>query len=334
MTTMQRPSLSVMLDRASGGIHIEYRPTGAAAGLLIDRQSEEVQPLVRSLFAICQGAQVLASRRALRAAEGTVRSTADDQAKLETVRYEALRETALHILVAWPMRLGEPRADWAAGEVMRLTRDGDPSDRLSNVLGEAVFGCSPAAWLDRSRSDPAAVLAWADAGMTCAARFIAYARSDDAVPAAPRAIPDGPLARNVLEPALDSFAPLSLAGHHMARLVELARLAVGGIDVPEAFSHSEAHASSSGMGEGRVACSRGVLVHRAWLKQGRVSHYEIVSPTDRALALNGPGRDWLKAAAAVSNGARARVIADVLLALDPCVEYGITWLADGTGGES
>lgn len=307
-------------------IRIDYVATGACARLLHDSLPDHVPDMIERLFAICVSAQQLASWLALCSAQGIMPEPKRLAALCHRVSLEAARETALHMLLGWPSFLNEPVQRDAALAVMKATRgNGDPA-ALCAVLGEAIFGCSPATWLAEFASG-ARSCSWLAQGRTQAARLVARSVSDSELPIHPNPAAESPLGRNQNSAFLADFAFGCLAAHRAARLLELARLALALEQGQSDVAVYEFAQSAPNAGEASVLCARGTLQHRVRLSEGRVADYRVVSPTDEAFAPFGSARAWLQTVADGTldwpRARREQALREVLSAIDPCVEYAL-----------
>lgn len=334
------PSLRLGVPHGPGAgaepIRIEYASTGAGARLVQGSPAEIVPDMIGRLFAICSEAQQLASWLALCAAQGREPDPGQLAIRRRRVSLEALRETALHVLLVWPRFVQEPPLREAAAAIMAATRGEADLRQLEHVLAQAVFGCAPGPWLGdvatRTVSRP-----WVLAGQTQAARMLERAIGEYEVPIHPAPAADSPLGRCAHDTFVAGFETGSLAAHHGARLLELARLAAGFANGTPDLADCAWQATRDGEGRAEVACARGTLVHEVRLVEGRIAHYRLVSPTDNAFARFGAGAMWLQTVADGSLGwplARREVILrEVLAAIDPCVDYTLAF--DGArAGES
>lgn len=304
----RQPGLAVRLheDRCT----TDYRSPSTIARLLVGRPVGDAPAMLSTLFAICPSAQRLACEVALGAAQGESMDAEAMEKALRAVRLESIREHGLRILLAWPATMGEEPDRDSAAKLNCWSRGGG-AHRLRGLLAASVFGGSVTTWL--RMAEPAEVAEWADSGVTAAARFLARACHA----AGPLVPPQSLLARHRDLPLFAGERWRGLAAHHLARLVDLALL-VENIDavstacpLPLAETGAEA-----GMGGARVASSRGELRHRVCVEKGRITAYEIISPTDIAFGMGGYGRDWVGQAAPRGRAA----VRAVLDGLDPCVD--------------
>ena len=312
-----RPALIVRMtpDRP---VAIDYRSASMVSRLLATRPADEVPGLLSSLFAVCPSAQRLAGELALAGASG-IRLPAERRRLLvRAARLEALREHGLRVLLGWPRALRERSNEAVAGQWLAATRAGR-AEEIARLAERAILGCSPLRWLDQSPSD---LVAWAQAGVTSAARFLARAMAMVSVPPCPAGAGPGLAGRLRDHALMDGFAEGSLAQHHAARLVDLAWHITTLLQLGRRSGEHRVRRCDRGASV-RAFTSRGELVHRVRLRGGKVECYSITSPTDRTFANDGIARSWLEALAAAPCARNEAAVGEVLQALDPCVEYRI-----------
>ncbi|WP_226632574.1 hypothetical protein [Novosphingobium profundi] len=316
-------------------IFIDFAGTGPVARLVTGARADAMPAMIGRLFAICVKAQQLASRVALAAAQ----NLEIDAQELETARHgvslEVVRETGLHILLGWPALLGESPHNASAAALLAATQGAGDAGALDEVLTQAIFGCSPGHWL-AEQTGGGATLRWAFAGATPAARLLARAIDASAVPIHPAPPPGSPVDRCARQMFVAQLDPGSLASHHAARLFELARLAAPHIAGRPHAAFLAARSDAPGHGRAEIACARGTLVHEVEVAEGRIARCEMRSPTDVAFAPYGPGRMWLQTVAdgtlAWPSEEREAVMREVLAAIDPCMEYRLTFASPAAEG--
>jgi coenzyme F420-reducing hydrogenase alpha subunit len=104
-----------------------------------------------------------------------------------------------------------------------------------------------------------------------------------------------------------------------ARLVELAVL-LGQLGAGDAADADVvAFALADGEGLAAVQTARGLLLHRARVRDGRVADYQIVAPTEWNFHPDGPLARGLAGMAADDGDTLARRARLAVQALDPCV---------------
>ncbi len=333
---VRRPSLLVEVPApgapGAGLVRVTYAPTGACAQVLRASPAQAAPGMVGRIFAICAHAQQLASWLALCAAQGVEPEPGPLLAMRRAASLEALRESALHVLLVWPRLLGEPVQREAVQALMAASRGEGEGKALARILAETVYAADPAAWL-AGHEGGACAGGWIFGRETQAARLLARALEDRDLPIHPRPAEGGPLARAASSGFLADLEAGSLAAHHAARLVELARLTASFARGEPCLAPVAFGRAGKGCGQARVACARGDLVHAVRLVDGTIADYEVVSPTDEAFALFGHGRLWIQAVADGTGGrtseAREAALREVLAAIDPCLDYRIEVEAPG-----
>lgn len=327
----------IALDRGRiGRVDVASTRRPLPAALVNGRTPDEVQRALPLLYSICRQAQGAASAAALDAAAGRPTDAPDDRAA--AVNQEAIVELLSRLLLDWPRALGEApdlrsvaQARQAPPHALALLR------RLAEetVYGEPVEAWlqrgTPTAWIEARTTLPARVLGILQAqaaglGATAVAPLPADARWLDAVPpladagfaqapmldGAPACT--GPLARAAGHPLLRAHIAAhggDVAAHCLAQLVELA----------ERLRAAPAIASrrlADGSGAGVAMTARGPLLHQADVRDGRISAYRIVAPTEWNFHPQGvlPRALTGRPADAASAARDARLLAQ---ALDPCV---------------
>ena len=302
------------------------RPWRLACGVVVDAGQlcvgltpHEAVARVSSLFSLCGTAHAIAATRALGLSEM-------DAARQDGMRLEIMRDHALALLLEWPRWLGLPPArdllarlthlkahDPAACAGLRRELTGTSAD----IAGFDLPGLGQ--WLESAREPHAPVLvtllAWlrerlcADWGRVSLPPLqagdieAAFGAGHDAPPTPRDAgiLPDHmdiPVIR-----ALIGVEGVSLFVRLMARVVDL--LACLHPTSQALFSRAAALSPHlPGIGVARAA--RGIVAHRAVVRQGRVAQYAILSPTfwhvapggllpriAAGLPVDGPRRPWL-----------------------------------------
>jgi len=132
----------------------------------------------------------------------------------------------------------------------------------------------------------------------------------------------GAYARRHTHPLLAALAPRPLLARVVARLQELAALAVSDFALP---LPGAATALPLGKGRGRalVETARGLLMHEATLAGGKVADYIIVAPTEWNFHPTGALRTLLVGRDYATAGQAATLARRAVLALDPCVAHDI-----------
>ncbi len=326
----------------------------AAFRLLIGRTPAEARAMVPRLFTLCRHGQTQAACLALAAAEGD--SIADNPGAAVALAAEAAQEHLWRLLLDWPELLNRPPARdafvvWHRRllEAARLGEWGQCGKEFADFVGREILGQPPSEWLDHDRP-------WTTGGTLAA---VANALRDwDETPAETALLPDGlpaaafyrelapellaefaqyprwrnrpaetgPLARwhdaKPIAAALEAGFP-RLAARVLARGVDLARCALEAGGGTEARRRAEACGPAPGIGFACVETSRGLLMHRVRLSEGRVADYLIVAPTEWNFHPEGALRSELIGLPAPDAGAAERRARLLALALDPCVSYNV-----------
>lgn len=235
-------------------------------------------------------------------------------------------------------------------------------DDLDHWLAARVFGVSIARWLERVQ-DAADFAHWCATTATSAARLLhalsvsgeasvgqstvaALPEMADAELIARCAAPDHadfiahptwggcPRETSPFSRRADTALIQALIAQHGRGL--LPRLAAPLLDV--AMLHTEIRAERSeegkaapelvavmpGVGVGRIAAARGLLIHLAGVAHGRVTNYRILAPTEWNFHPQGvvaQGLTTLENAEAATLRRRAELL---IMATDPCVAYDLT----------
>lgn len=350
-------ALQVRLRLNAGRIRqveiVSTRPD-VAQRLLQGRRRADVQAAVPLLFSICGRSQATCAALACAAAAGETASTMTLAHARRGVAAEMLREVAWLSLLQWPQRLGEtPSAEAVAAARLSLTTPPSATEASQNIA-LAAFGMRAAPWLALETVPD--LQAWAHAGQTATARFIAQAlqavAGTRAAPAGHALLPaqvgdgaaadlacaleadpefarqphwqgapaeTGALARHQHQPlmrALMAHDPTRITARLLARLRELALLLLD--------EHAVALGAlqlPDGGGVAWVENARGLLLHRVQLDERgqQVLSYRIVAPTEWNFRPAGPLALGL-ADAPVANESAAQGLATRLVhSLDPCV---------------
>ncbi len=323
-----------------------------AQRLLRGRRRAEAQAAVPLLFSLCGRSQATAASLACAAAAGEVPTALQLGLARRAVAAEILREVTWLALLQWPQRLGE-RPSEDAVSAARLSLALPPGAQAVQAIALAAFGMPAAQWLRLNR--PHELRAWAQAGATATARYIANemaavdagtlqqqvlllpARLDQAELVALAQSLDqqadfaqqphwrgqpaetGALARQQHEPLLRAWTaqdPSRVVARLLARLHELALL------LQDAYTVTLGTLSTGpGSGLAWVENARGLLLHRAVL-DGRAQQlldYRIVAPTEWNFHPGGPLLAALAQAPAADDDVARRLATRLVHSLDPCV---------------
>ncbi|HYQ98681.1 MAG TPA: nickel-dependent hydrogenase large subunit [Casimicrobiaceae bacterium] len=330
-----------------------------AAHVLQGRAPDDAVAIVPRLFSVCGRAQEAAAAGALAVARGSTQPAEAKAARAREVRLETIQEYLRRILIDWPEAMGRAPATApvaaALRSVARASREAADcalARELADIAAHHVYGAAPDEWLAQDTVD-----AWAEHGRTLPAKLLAALlreaptlgrsdvslmpaagrealtaavvpalRADAAFGAAPvwdgAPVETGALARKRDHPLVASL--VARFGHAVparmtARLVELAVL-LGDLAAPDyAAAEIETFALADGEGLAAVQTARGLLLHRARVRDGRVADYQIVAPTEWNFHPDGPLARGLPGMAADDEDTLARRARLAVQALDPCV---------------
>ena len=166
-----------------------------AAGIFRGKTAEETLKMLPLLYSVCGTAQAQASALAIEQALGLASAPAVVAAREMLLWLETAREHLWRIMIDWPALLQEQSAKQRLGPLMRLLPDARRAlfadaeaflpgavlaldtaliaqvlETLEVSLQREVFGCSSGQWL--SMTEPDAIEAWIDRGLTPAARLL------------------------------------------------------------------------------------------------------------------------------------------------------------------
>lgn len=315
------------------------------------RHADEVQQIIPCLYSLCTHAQGAAAATALAAARGFAADDATFARRNGLVRHEAVLESITRLLLDWPPLYDEAPEVSTVAAVRRLQPVGGDMATLRIIAGERIYGCDPGRWLaDRTL---ASLDRWCDEPRTLPARLLRRVREEDAsapcdqlplLPEVDAAIaaelaarlgaepgyalkPDwrgeptetGALARQVCDPLVAAFVGrhgTGAAARLLARLVELARWIDGGRDNQPPVRQLQLDEVT---GVGLVETSRGLLLHRAVVRDGRVWDYRILAPTEWNFHPGGSLVRSLRGRIAPSPGSARLQAQRLAQSLDPCV---------------
>ncbi|GBQ91333.1 hydrogenase expression/formation protein [Gluconacetobacter johannae DSM 13595] len=277
---------------------------------------------VSGLFSLCGAAHGVAAAGAM--------GLPHDEAAEGAMRGEILRDHAIALLLDWPARLGLPPARALLSRL--VARQDDPATLHRDLTGtDAAIGALDAAglrdWLELGRDATAPVLprvlaqlrdtpaAWGRAALPPLAAPDIAAALDSRTEAARDA---GILADHLDRPALRALVAhegVSLFARMLARVLDL--LACLGASGAELFARSRRLAASCAPGVGIARAARGILAHRAVVRDGRVVAYTVLSPTVWHAA---PGGLMERIAATLPVDRRRPVLTGMMLSgVNPCI---------------
>jgi hypothetical protein len=318
------------------------------------RSADEVQQIVPCLYSLCTHAQGAAAAAALAAARGLEADEATLAQRNATVRHEAVLESITRLLIDWPPLYDEAPEVSTVAAVRRLQPVGDDRATLRTTAGERIYGCDPDRWIaDRSL---ASLDRWCDAVRTLPARLMRRMR--DATPDAPgarlpqlpllpevdaaiaveiasrlgaepgyalkpdwRGVPaeTGALARQSSDPLVAAFVTrhgTGAAARLLARLVELAGWLGDDRDSRPPVRQQQLDEVT---GIGLVETARGLLLHRAVVRDGRVADFRILAPTEWNFHPDGALVQGLRGCVAPDAANARRQAQRLAQSLDPCV---------------
>lgn len=330
-----------------------------ASDMLNLRQPAQVLALLPTLYSLCGTAQGLAGLQAVENAAGIIASPAQRKARRILCQVEVVAEHAAAILRDWPALLGEapdlaalkplrplimaarkalyPAGDWTVPGGGILAPDGAAlsdlvlglrkamglADEVADRLIEHIedrnlegFGAVPVSLMpEGGPPDLDQRLAGDDNGS-----YRARPHCDGAV------FETGPLARQSRRPLMALLMGqygTGLMPRFSARMMEMASALREVEDLVQDLSGDtgglpmERH---DGSGLGVVDAARGLLAHRVELREGLLSAYRILAPTEWNFHPDGPLARGLMGASGPDLEGRAALLA---ASLDPCVPYRI-----------
>lgn len=300
-----------------------------AARLLEGRPVAEATALVPRLFSLCAGAQGVAARLAVAAAQGQ-----DDFERSEASRYVALECIGEHLwrlLLDWPPLLGLPpqRERFLSWRKLLLkVSDAEAAASLGSVLLEefAAFDEFPLPDCRVNAAPATRLLPWRSASEWAAAlpdgpgEAFAARPEWQGLPAE-----TGVLARQADDPDVDRLAKAGnkVGARLRARQADL-RLLAQGLLTPECLSGwVDACGMAPGFGLARVETARGLLLHLTQVKDGRVERYVIVAPTEWNFHPQGAFIGEIVGCPAATRDEAEMLARRLTLALDPCVGYEV-----------
>jgi uptake hydrogenase large subunit len=303
-------ALTIARPGVAASWHFTSAPMLDPEPLLVGRRVEEARELLPRLFNLCGAAHRAAASHAL---------GFSDTENAAAMRAETVRDHGVALFHLWPSVLGtaSDRTGLALlgrgtpAELARHVCGGDnlPEFSMPELTSWVERGPTPAACLLRDlrdRLDPAwgrAALPALDADALDAdlAEQVPSPRCEATVLARVRAAP-------VIR-ALLAVEGASLFVRLFARIVDLLWMADGGRD-----TRLHGHA---GAGGGYAQAARGILMHRAQVKDGHVLAYRVRTPSAWNLA---PGGLFAQMLAALPARREAQMLARIAeCAVNPCV---------------
>ncbi|CUW40981.1 Hydrogenase expression/formation protein HupK [Magnetospirillum sp. XM-1] len=330
-----------------------------ASDMLNGRQPAQVLALLPTLYSLCGTAQGLAGLQAVENAAGIDAPAAQRTARRVLCQVEVVAEHAAASLRDWPALLGEepdlsalkplrpliiaarkalyPAGDWTVPGGGRLAPDSAALADILRGLGEAVARADDVAdrLIERIEDEnlegfgavPPCLM---PAGGPPDLEARLAADHDGSY----RARPDyhggvfetGPLARQSGRPLMGLLMGQygnGLMPRFSARMMEMASALREVEDLVQDLSGDSGGlpmARSDGSGLGVVEAARGLLAHRVELREGLLSAYRILAPTEWNFHPDGPLARGLMGACGPDLAGRAALLA---ASLDPCVPFRI-----------
>ncbi|MCB1759700.1 MAG: nickel-dependent hydrogenase large subunit [Gammaproteobacteria bacterium] len=386
-----------------GALLIELRRSGDKVGsvtisssrplqlprLFVGKGAAEVCGMLPLLYSVCGLAQGYAAALAFEQALAIDPSPQTDRLRRSLIAFESIREHLWRIEIDWARALGLEADRLPLSRLLALMArfratlfgEQDPFfpgaspthasrstmleivTELESLLAGALFGCSPAVWLQRM--DGGGFSGWIEKGQRPAQLLLRQLRHDGEGRLGAAGVEAmGDLDRDLLHlrltaPDADEFiarpdwlgrvpettaysrrmqlpAVAQLTAEHgdgvlprlFARVVEIALLSSelhSGIADPERSSEETfgRNGLAPGVGLAQVETARGRLVHRVELAGERVGRYQILAPTEWNFHPRGVLARALLGMPAASE-AELRRRADLLInAIDPCVGYRV-----------
>lgn len=355
-----RVRLALRADRIAAVVITGTR-SALPARLTRGRSADEVQQIIPCLYSLCTHAQGAAAAAALAAARGLEADEATLAQHNATVRHEAVLESITRLLIDWPPLYDEAPEVSTVAAVRRLQPVGDDMATLRTIAGERIYGCDPDRWMaDRSL---ASLDRWCDAVRTLPARLMRRMRDEtpDAPGAPPALLPEvdaaiaaeiasrlgaepgyalkpdwrgeptetGALARQRSDPLVAAFVTrhgTGAAARLLARLVELAGWLGDGRGCRPPVRQQQLDEVT---GIGWVETARGLLLHRAVVRDGRVADFRILAPTEWNFHPDGALVQGLRGCVAPDAGNARRQAQRLAQSLDPCVALTVEVGVDG-----
>lgn len=346
------------------GVEIRSSRPQLAHRLLTGRSPEEAAELAGLVFSLCGKAQKAALQTACEAARGVEPAPEVRRRREREVLVELTREHAWRLLLDWPEQAGRAADRASLAELHRAAAEAASfADVLETLLARVMLGETPAVWLVRDGDGfdawraagatlPAQLFAGlgtgpdagighcrllpglADLNVADARELARRAWVEPAFCATPHwhgaPAETGAISRAVQRPLLAAWISRYGRGagaRLLARLVELAQM-------PQCLRADDAYLGRDQVirawpleddtGLAGVETARGLLIHVARLKGGKIADYRIIAPTEWNFHPAGPLAQALSALRTdVGLEAAARLVSQ---SLDPCVAYAVELL--------
>lgn len=269
----------------------------AVTKLFHGRSPDMVVKLVPSLYSICAQAQTAAACTALAVAADDPLPAMDDA----SLWIETLHENLWRLLLDWPPALGLPpaQAEFVAWRTARL--GGNCAEQTRKLLDDTLYEL-------------------AEKSLERLERLVDRDSQVDDPCAAPGLAPEDWLGiwRDTGEPPRVQLAPPSLRAAYQARVGEVERSATA---LLTGARFPLASAGGGGWGVAQTHTARGVLTHAVHLDAGKVVSYLVRAPTDAFFSEATALSSLLEMRRFGSLEEARLVLAQAILALDPCVPY-------------
>jgi hypothetical protein len=325
-----------------------------ASRLLLGRTPREALAAIPLLFSLCRHGQTQAARQALAAAGGLASRENPESGEI-ALAAEAAQEHLWRLLLDWPDLLGlEPARDLLAlwhrrlAEVALQGGWGDTGQEFAHFCERRLLDRDAAEWL--------AGRDYGQLGMASVCGALSAELEIETAPSRPTpTLPAGLEARTYYEGIAASLAndfarrpvwggepaetgsyarwrrlrPIvagkdsTTAPRVLARLADLAFLALEVMGRVPARPRCGAFSPAPGAGFAVAETARGVLIHYARLERGRIADYLIVAPTEWNFHPAGAFRNGLVGFRAADAETLRRRAGRLALALDPCVAFDI-----------
>ncbi|MFG1428077.1 nickel-dependent hydrogenase large subunit [Roseixanthobacter glucoisosaccharinicivorans] len=307
-------TLTITRPGVAAGWHFTSAPMLDPEPLLVGRRVDDALELLPRLFNLCAAAHRAAASHAL---------GMSDAGNASAMQAETVRDHGVALFHLWPSVLGAATdrdglallGHGAPNEIVRHVCGGDnlPEFSSAHLASWLARGATPAACLLRDlreRLDPA----W---GRVALRDLETEALDTDLLEQAPsprwEATALGRVRAAPVIRALLREEGASLFVRLLARIVDLSWMAMGG---GTAQLHGKA-----GAGIGYAQASRGILVHQAKVKDGRVLAYRVRTPSAWNLA---PGGLFAQMLAALPARREAQMLARIAeCAVNPCVPLAL-----------
>lgn len=333
----------------------------AANRLLAGRTPGEALALLPSLYAVCGRSQATVAAAALDAAAGIVPGQAVRQRRERELAAETIVEHAFRLLLDWPQLAGAGGDVSLLARIRSLLSNATESesswgaarDALVGMTESRILGTDLDTWLEQFSATE--WVEWAQSRRTGAATTLAFLaslpdwhapetplltrpqRQQLAVALAGPALADpdfaarpeidgepaecGPLARNLLHPALRDLARRDrITARAFARLAEFAQI----LREETCAGRLEVAVPGANVGAAAGEMARGLLTHAAEVANGRIVRYAIVAPTEWNFHPRGPLFRELEGRPARDAREAERMLRVAAATLDPCVQLEVT----------